>query len=256
MIEPERLRPFKEAARITKMLDHAKGVDRFDKAPVDVVELALEYSRATAPQTPIHEVDKRRLDGCVGALVYSDSKPRQWGILYDAKQSPGRKTFTVGHEFGHWVLHRTLIENDPIYDGGIYCNEESVVRRDVAGIEQEADAFAANLLMPLHDFRRQLPPAERPDFDILGRLAKRYGVSLTAAILRWLEYTETRALMVVSNEGFAVWAKSSDAAFKTRRFLRTKNTMYELPQAAAAARRDFSNEAARRHLTAGRDLVS
>jgi hypothetical protein len=27
-------------------------------------------------------------------------------------------------------------------------------------------------------------------------------VSLTAAILRWLEYTETRAMTVVSNEGY------------------------------------------------------
>jgi hypothetical protein len=61
MTETARPRPFKEAARITLMLDHTKGADRFDRAPVDVLELALEYSHATAPQTPIHEVSRRRL---------------------------------------------------------------------------------------------------------------------------------------------------------------------------------------------------
>ena len=81
--------------------------------------------------------------------------------------------------------------------------------------------FAAALLMPLHDFRRQLPANERADFERLSQVAKRYGVSLTAAILRWLEYTETRAIMIVSNEGFAFWSRSSDAAFKSGRFVRT-----------------------------------
>jgi hypothetical protein len=97
--------------------------------------------------------------------------------------------------------------------------------------------------MPLHDFRLQLPAKARPDFEVLSRLAQRYGVSLTAAVLRWLEYTETRAIVLISNEGFALWAKSSDAAFKSGRFLRTKNTVFELPAHAIATRRDFTDEA-------------
>jgi hypothetical protein len=96
--------------------------------------------------------------------------------------------------------------------------------------------------MPLHDFRRQLPANERADFERLSQVAKRYGVSLTAAILRWLEYTETRAIMIVSNEGFAFWSRSSDAAFKSGRFVRTKQITFELPAAAVAARREFTDE--------------
>jgi hypothetical protein len=83
----------------------------------------------------------------------------------------------------------------------------------------------------------------RADFDVLGRLANRYGVSLTATILRWLEYTETRAMMVVSNERFAHWAKSSKAAFRSGRFIRTKDAVFELPQQAFAARGDYSDAA-------------
>lgn len=243
MTEPIRLRPLKEAARITQILDHVLGADRFDRGPVDITRLALEYSRQIAPQTPIHEVVERNIPGCVGALIYGEAKPRQWAIMYHVGQSDGRRSFTIGHEFGHYVLHRQLIEEYSQFVGGIYCDENAVVRRSGSGIEKEADEFAANLLMPFNDFRSQLPARSRSDFKILSRLAKRYGVSLTAAILRWLEYTETRAIMVVSNEGFAHWAKPSEAALKSRRFIRTKNTVFELPAQAFAARGDYSDAA-------------
>jgi Zn-dependent peptidase ImmA (M78 family) len=210
---------------------------------VDVAAVALEYSRQVAPHSPIHEVVERSIPGCVGALVYSEARPGQWAIMYHVGQSAGRRAFTVGHEFGHYVLHRELIEEDASFDGGIYCDENAIVRRNGSGIEQEADEFAAALLMPFHDFRRQLPAKQRTDFDTLSRLAKRYGVSLTAAVLRWLEYTETRAIVVVSNEGFAHWAKPSAPALKSGRYIRTKNSLYELPRQAFAARKDYSDAA-------------
>jgi Zn-dependent peptidase ImmA (M78 family) len=236
------LHPLREANRITQMLDKVFGQDRFDRQPVDIATLALEYSRQVAPKSPIHLVEERDLKGCMGALVYSEEKPRQWGIAYHQGQSPGRRSFTIGHEFGHYVLHRDLIETDPRFEGGVYCDETSILRRQGEGLEKEADTFAAALLMPLHDFRRQLPANERADFERLSQVAKRYGVSLTAAILRWLEYTETRAIMIVSNEGFAFWSRSSDAAFKSGRFVRTKQITFELPAAAVAARREFTDE--------------
>lgn len=243
MTTSHRPRPLNEAGRITRMLDAVFGADRFDRGPVDTAALALEYSRQVAPKTPIHEVAERNLPGCVGALVYGEVQPRQWAIMYHKGQSPGRRAFTIGHEFGHYVLHRDLIEQGNAYDGGIYCDENSVVRRSGTGLEKEADEFAAAVLMPFHDFRRQLPAKDRPDFDLLSRLAARYGVSLTAVILRWLEYTETRAIMVVSNEGFAHWAKTSSAALKSGRYIRTKDVVYELPAQSAAARSDYSDEA-------------
>ncbi len=171
MSEPIRLRPLKEAARITQMLDLVLGADRFDRAPVDVIGLALEYSRKVAPDSPIHEVVERNIPGCVGALVYGEARPRQWAIMYHVGQSDGRRSFTVGHEFAHYILHRQLIEEDGSFDGGIYCDENAVVRRGGSGIEQEADEFAAALLMPLHDFRRQLPAKDRFHFETLSRLA-------------------------------------------------------------------------------------
>ena len=232
----------KEAYRITRMLGAVLGEDRFDRGPVQVEELALQYSAQTAPDTPIHAVVEKNIPGCMGALVYGENRPRQWGILYHYDQTPGRRAYTIAHEFGHYVLHRDLIDREDGYDGGVFCSEDSVLRRNGSGIEQEADEFAANLLMPLNDFRKQIPPKVTPNFEDLGEIADRYGVSLTAATLRWLEYTETRALLVVSNEGFAHWAKTSKPALKSGRYIRTRNTVYELPQAATAAIGDYRQE--------------
>jgi len=241
-------KPLVEANRITKMLDVVFGEDRFDRHPVDVGNLAMEYSRQIAPNSPIHQVMGQELSGCVGALVYSDTSPRQWGVLYDKGQPVTRRAFTVAHEFGHYVLHRGLIEQDGRFNGGIYCDENSVDRRAGDGIEQEADQFAAAILMPFHDFRKQIPSKEQPSIERLGVVAKRYGVSLTAATLRWLEYTESRSMLILSNEGFALWAKSSGPALKSGRYLRTKNDMFELPQLSATIRQEYDASTGVKHL--------
>ena len=88
-------------------------------------------------------------------------------------------------------------------------------------MEAQANDFAASLLMPLDDFRRQIDPRAKPTLDDLGGCAQRYGVSLVASTLRWLQYTERRALMVVSRDGFILWARSSRAALRTGAYFKT-----------------------------------
>ena len=125
MTSAVRRQPLKEAGRITQMLDQVLGTDRFDRAPVDIARLAIEYSRAIAPVSPIREVVRRDLPGCAGALVYGEKQPRQWAIMYHRDQTPGRRAFTIAHEFGHYVIHRELIEVTDAYEGGVYCDENS-----------------------------------------------------------------------------------------------------------------------------------
>jgi len=69
--------------------------------------------------------------------------------------------FTLGHEFGHYLLHRLA------YPDGIRCGDRDVIRWESAygQIEHQANVFAANLLMPLDDFRRQIPAAAKVDLD-------------------------------------------------------------------------------------------
>src|SRR5215472_16070256 len=64
----------------------------------------------------------------------------------------GRITFTLGHEFGHYLIHRFA------YPDGIRCGEQDVVRwnSEYGQIEYQANVFSAGLLMPLDDFRRHI----------------------------------------------------------------------------------------------------
>lgn len=106
----------------------------------------------------------------------------------------------------------------------------SVVDQD---IEAEADEFASYLLMPLNDFRSQV--TSTGDLDVMGHCAERYGVSLTAAILKWLSYTEEKAVVIMSVDGYMKWAWSSQPAFKAGAFFRTRSQTIPIPDGSIAA---------------------
>lgn len=234
--------PRAAANNISLVLNTVLGEDRFDRGPVNVGELALEYTRQISPHSYIEQVVADDLPGCEGALVPGDTKPRRWAIMYDRRQNAGRRAYTIAHELGHFVLHRQLVDEDPDFNGGFYCSKEAVEHGAGRDIEKEANEFAANLLMPLDDYRRRIPSDQLAVLNRLGDAADRYGVSLTAATLRWLEYTTTRAMVIASVDGFALWAKSSEAAFKSGRFLRTKSDLFEMPARSLAIRKASSKE--------------
>jgi hypothetical protein len=99
-------------------------------------------------------------------------------------------------------------------------------------VEHQANVFAANFLMPLDDFRRQIAPNAKVDLDMISHCADRYRVSLIAATLRWLSYTHKRAVLVVSRDGFILWARSSTPALKSGAFFRTSAGPIEIPAAS------------------------
>ncbi|MDT8292327.1 toxin, partial [Roseomonas mucosa] len=94
-------------------------------------------------------------------------------------------------------------------------------------------------LMPYPDLRKHLPPASIPDMNALSALAQRYRVSLLALIYRWLSYTERRALLVISRDGFIWRSRSSEAALRSGAFFRAAAETIELPAASLAARQDM-----------------
>ena len=90
--------------------------------------------------------------------------------------------------------------------------------------------------MPIDDYRRQLA-GQKVTLDALAHSAERYGVSLTAAILKWLEFTKERAVLVISRDGFILWARSSRPALKTGAFFRTRNVVCPVPKMSVASGR-------------------
>jgi hypothetical protein len=224
--------PERWAIDISLVLNTVLGKDRF---PVDVVLVAKEYSAQRYPDDPVSLVVGRSLPGFDGALYRAPAGKKGWGIFYSsAIASGGRINFTLGHEFGHYLIHRLA------YPDGIRCGEQDVVRWDseYGQIEHQANVFSAGLLMPLDDFRRQIPESDKVDLDIISHCADRYRVSLIAAVLRWLQYTARRAVLVVSRDGFILWSRASKPALRTGAFFRTSGPPVAIPANSLACRQD------------------
>lgn len=225
--------PVRWAIDLSVVLNAALGPDRF---PVDVINFAKDYSHTRYPDDPVSLVKGDDLPGFDGALRKAPQGKKGWGILYNnAITSPGRVNFTLAHELGHYFLHRKA------YPQGFQCGQQDVVRWDseYGQVEYQANVFAANFLMPLDDYRRQIAAGDDVDFDKIACCADRYKVSLIAAALRWLEYTHRRAVVVVSRDGYILWARSSERALKTGAFFRTSGAPIEIPQESLAAREDL-----------------
>lgn len=225
--------PERWAFEITHVLNAAFGTDRF---PIDIPMVAREYSKQRFPDDPIVSVQGDNLPTFDGALFKARDGRKGWGIIYNnAIVSKGRINFTLAHEFGHYLLHRLA------YPNGFQCGQQQIVRWDseYGQVEHQANVFAANLLMPLDDFRRQIPDNARIDIDMLRACAERYKVSLVAAALRWLGYTRKRAILVVSRDGYILWARSSDAAWRTGAYFKTSAGPIEIPAAALPCRPDL-----------------
>jgi hypothetical protein len=224
------LSPARWAFDITHVLNAALGAEHF---PIDVPSVAKEISAQKFPDDPIVRVVGEHLPGFDGALYRAPAGKKGWGIFYNnAIRSRGRINFTLGHEFGHYLLHRLK------YPDGIESGEQDIVRWDseLGQVEHQANVFAANLLMPLDDFRRQIPAVQRVTLDQIAGCADRYRVSLIAATLRWLSYTDKRAVLVVSKDGFILWARSSPRALKTGAYFRTSGGPIAIPTISLAAR--------------------
>lgn len=219
-------------AKLAEVFSAAHGVDRF---PVDVPSLALETARIFGWTDPITQVQAANIKGFDGALFPGDGR-KEWLLLYnETVSSPGRVRFTQAHELGHYILHRLLRDS-------FQCSDADMLNwsQDDKDIEGQADLFASYLLMPLDDYRKQVTTAV--DLDVLGHCADRYGVSLTAAVLKWLQYTDEKAVLVISNDGFINWAWSSEPAAKAGAFFRTRKSVIAVPDGALAANAEITHD--------------
>lgn len=220
------------AIDISVVLNAFHGPERF---PVDVTALAREYTAQRYPDDPVTLVKGRDLPGFDGALIRAPAGKKGWGIFYNSSiASAGRINFTLAHELGHYLMHRID------HPSGFRCGEQDVARGDTeyARLEQEANAFAANLLMPLDDYRRQIDPRAPADLDMISACAERYRVSLVAAVLRWIVYTHRRAVLVVSRDGYILWSRASDSALRSEAFFKTSRGPVEVPPMSIAGRQD------------------
>lgn len=230
--------PQRAATRLVRIAHAYSAAHGLQTFPIDVEPLALDAANIFGWTDAISEVKAAPIKSFEGALFPNDSRSR-WLLLYnESLTSKGRVRFTQAHELGHYILHR--LQRD-----SFECSTADMLHwsQDDKDLEAQADLFASYLLMPLDDYRQQVPAAV--DLDVLGRCADRYGVSLTAAILKWLSYTDEKAVVVMSKDGFIDWAWSSEPALRAGLFFRTRNVApTEVPPASVAADASVRHERA------------
>ena len=177
--------------------------------PVDVKKIALEITKTRFSDEPIGLIKAHGVPGIDGMLTKRTRG--DWCIAYDETVSvPGRINFTLGHELGHYLLHRKLREE-------FRCGQSDMLDYNSAEskkMEGEANKFSSYLLMPIDDFTTQVK-GQNITLDLLGHCADRYGASFTATALKWLEFTEQVALLVVADtDDFICWSYPSGPAKK------------------------------------------
>ncbi|WP_197491387.1 ImmA/IrrE family metallo-endopeptidase [Methylomonas methanica] len=181
--------------------------------PVDVKQIAPEVTKTRFPDEPVGIIKAHGITGIDGML--SKRKKGDWCISYDdTVPVPGRINFTLGHEFGHYLLHRKLREEFQCGQGDMLDYESTESKQ----LESEANKFASYLLMPINDFKEQIQ-GQAVTLDLLGHCAERYGTSFTATALKWLEFTEKAALLVVARDDFICWSYPSKLARKRGAYL-------------------------------------
>lgn len=122
-------------------------------------------------------------DNVSGVLVVNKGSGT---IGYDPTESSVRQRFTIAHELGHYVLHGS--SKDELF----VDKEFKVLFRDQRSStgelkrEQEANSFAASILMPEELLRKEIGihAYDLTDEDAIKKLAKIFDVSPLAMTYR------------------------------------------------------------------------
>jgi predicted transcriptional regulator len=114
----------------------------------------------------------------LSGLLLSDRR-QIWVNAKEAERWPPRRRFTIGHELGHWVMHSDEQASLFCRHGAVDPEEkdkDDSKRPSLPLIEEEANHFAAALLMPRQTLQR-LYRSHEGDRDRFQRLRATFGVS-------------------------------------------------------------------------------
>ena len=87
-----------------------------------------------------------------------------WVNAAEAREWPPRRRFTVGHELGHWVMHRQPGQQSLFCrHGNVDPEQKTDLPPDRLSVEEEANVFAAALTMPAHLIREHYERLKHED---------------------------------------------------------------------------------------------
>lgn len=126
------------------------------------------------------------------------------GVISVADHLPNdQRRWAIAHELGHFEAHPNVN-----YLG--FCTGDDL-RADYtsSGREPEANAFAAELLMPEQLYRKRVDGVAKVTWEPISALASEFQVSLTAATLRFVSLTGERLALYVCKDGKVAWSSGT-----------------------------------------------
>jgi Zn-dependent peptidase ImmA (M78 family) len=116
-----------------------------------------------------------------------------------------RVRFSFAHELGHYIIdnHRNALMQPGVAPHG------SITLMSDLRIEREADLFAACLLMPESRIRQDVFK-QKFSFALIDMISKKYQVSITAALLRFIALGNHPIMVVCSRAGKVVWRRFNE----------------------------------------------
>jgi hypothetical protein len=157
---------------------------KIERLPVDPEAIAAHHNILVKPKPDTH-------DGVSGMLVKAGDA---FGIMYATHiPSRGFQRFSIAHELGHYFIEG---HPDQVLINGVHHSLAGFISADP--FEQEADFFAAALLMPERPFRKELDKSPS-GLDSIETLAKACQTSITATAIRYATVGRDGAAVILSS---------------------------------------------------------
>ena len=169
---------------------------KIDTLRVDPIAIAGKHGIAV-------EAKPDNVEGVSGALIKAGD---QFGILYATHiQSIGFQRFSIAHELGHYF---TDGHTDALLENNLHVSRAGFTSADP--FEQEADYFAASLLMPERPFKRALD-SHKAGLTCVDALSAACETSLTATAIRYASLTADGVAVIATTGQSVDWCFMSEA---------------------------------------------
>lgn len=181
---------------------------------------------------------KAGFDGRIKYLAPVDTYSLAYRIAGPGRPE-GRVRFTIGHELGHYYLH-----GDYLRSGKSHNSKADFRSNDE--MEQEADEFAAALLMPIELFRKAVANFRQSVCTLkeVCQLSDKLGTSATSTIRRYCQADIEPVAAIFSREGKVWWScYSEDMKRLGMGYVRYGSAIPEesVTAGALSARKDFAD---------------
>lgn len=142
-------------------------------------------------------VEYEALEGCEAMLVGVGDRAI---ATIRPSGARGRERFSVGHELGHWEMHRGK---------SFACRADDPDRNLVSDRprEREADEYSAHLLMPSVFFSATVKGLGKPGFKELEALSNDYETSLLATAIRLADIDTLPVVVACYSAQGLKWSK-------------------------------------------------